>query len=166
MPKSVARDAAGIFTVPAACRRAANTPTKVAAILADMAAFETEHLEVLALDGRHRVISRFTVGVGGANVVHVSPRDIFRKALSLNAVTVIIAHNHPSGDPTPSGDDCELTQRIRAAGDLIGVPMVDHMVIASEGHYSFAAGRVFLTPEAQAEKYKQRQEALAAAEVS
>jgi len=110
--------------------------------LRDLAEQEQEELRVLALDARQRPLSRFVSAVGAVNVVHVSPRDIFRRALREGAVSLIVAHNHPSGDPSPSPEDVELTRRLRAAGDLVGVPLLDHIIVADEGYYSFTEGRV------------------------
>jgi DNA repair protein RadC len=113
-------------------------PSDAAAYLADMAALEQEELHVLALDGRHRPLARHVVARGSLNVVHVSPRDVFRRLLRESAAGAIVAHNHPSGDPTPSEDDVDLTRRLHAAGDTVGVPLLDHLVIASGGFHSFA----------------------------
>jgi len=117
-------------------------PQQAHAQLRDLIGQEQEELRVLALDARQRLLARFVSAVGLVNVVHVSPRDIFRRALREGAVSVIIAHNHPSGDPTPSEEDVQLTRRLRAAGELLGVPMLDHLIVAEEGFYSFTEGRI------------------------
>ncbi len=114
------------------------TPTVAAARLAQLVPLEQEELHVLALDSRHREIARFVAARGAQNVVYVSPRDVFRRLLREGAAGAIVAHNHPSGDPTPSADDVELTNRLRAAGDLVGVALIDHLVIARDGYHSFA----------------------------
>ncbi len=67
----------------------------------------------------------------------VHPRDVFRTALLAHAASVVVAHNHPTGDPTPSPDDVALTARLRAAGDLVGVPLTDHVIIGNGRYYSF-----------------------------
>ena len=118
------------------------TPIAARDHLSDLARLEQEELHVLALDGRHRLIARFAAARGALNVVHVSPRDVYRRLLREGAAACIVAHNHPSGDPSPSPDDGELTQRLRAAGDLVGIAMLDHLVIANEGFYSFAEERL------------------------
>ena len=117
------------------------TPEQARRYLRDMALLEQEELRVLGLDARQRVITRFTSALGSANLVHVSPREIYRRALREGALSVIVAHNHPSGDPTPSEDDLLLTRRLRAAGELIGVTLLDHLIVAEEGCYSFQEGR-------------------------
>jgi DNA repair protein RadC len=77
-------------------------------------------------------LSRGTVD---ASLMH--PRDILKVALLANATAVIVGHNHPSGDPTPSADDVRVTQRIKSAGDIVGIELVDHIVIAADRHFSF-----------------------------
>jgi DNA repair protein RadC len=114
------------------------SPAAAAARLADLAPLEQEELHVIALDGRHREIARFMAARGAMNVVHVSPRDVFRRLVREGAVGTIVAHNHPSGDPTPSADDLELTRRLRAAGELVGIALLDHLVVAQGGYHSFA----------------------------
>lgn len=147
MPEtSIARDAGGsIYSVLPQDKRGPklDTPALCYEVLKNMGAWEVEQLEVLYLDGRHRLIQRRTVAIGAGNTVYVSPRDIFRHACRLNAVAIVVAHNHPSHDPMPSASDVDLTRRIRAAGDLLGVTMLDHMVIAAEGYYSFADNRLY-----------------------
>ena len=122
------------------------TPPQVRERFRDLERIETEELHAIALDARHRVITRFCAAKGAQNVVHVSPRDLFRRLLRENAVGTVIAHNHPSGDPVPSEDDLELTTRLRAAGELVGVTLIDHLVIARGGYYSCAAQRLFRDP--------------------
>ena len=120
-------------------RKVALTSSSAAAAqLEELAHLEQEEMHVLALDSRHRLIQRFMVARGALNVVHVSPRDVFRRLLREGAAAAIVAHNHPSGDFTPSPEDLELTRRLRAAGDLVGVALIDHLVIAHSGYHSFA----------------------------
>lgn len=112
----------------------------------------TEALIALYLDAKHRAIGTVEVARGGMNVVHVAPRDLYQIALIFDASGCVMAHNHPSGDAVPSEDDVALTKRLRAAGDLLGVQMLDHLVIAEGAYFSFTSGRIFrdpLTPVAQ-----------------
>jgi len=95
-----------------------------------------EHFVVFSLDPRHRVIARRTVGIGPLDSVEVHPREVFRNAIADGAAAVIFAHNHPSGDPTPSIPDLELTVRMGAVGELCGIPMLDHIVVADGGFAS------------------------------
>ena len=82
-----------------------------------------------------REISRGSVS---ASLVH--PREVFLPAVKLAACSLIVAHNHPSGDPSPSSDDIELTRRLKQAGELIGIEVLDHLVITSTGHLSMKEG--------------------------
>ena len=91
------------------------------------------------LDTRHRIIALHVVSIGHAQGAPVHPREIFGPALIAHASAVVVAHNHPSGDPTPSGDDRLVTDRLRQAGDLLGVALLDHVVIGSgDSYFSFA----------------------------
>jgi DNA repair protein RadC len=76
-----------------------------------------------------------TVGTLDCSVVH--PRDVFREAFEGGAAAVALFHNHPSGDPTPSADDARLTWRMVAAGELLGIDVIDHLVLADARYYSF-----------------------------
>ncbi len=114
------------------------SPAQVAELLGEMGSLDQEELHALGLDTRHRLLGRFVVARGTANVVHVSPREIFQRLLREGAAALIIAHNHPSGDPAPSEEDAQLTERIRHAGDLVGIPLIDHLVVTSRGYHSFA----------------------------
>lgn len=78
------------------------------------------------------------VAIGTVHEVDVSPRDVFREAIRRNACGVVVSHNHPSGDSTPSTEDLALTTRLRAAGTILGIPVVDHVVVTAYGHTSIA----------------------------
>jgi DNA repair protein RadC len=93
-----------------------------------------EQFGILLLDARHRVMRTALVAVGTLNSSIVEPRDVFREAAIGGATAIVLFHNHPSGDPTPSPDDVALTQRLVAAGALIGIDVVDH-VILGDGRY-------------------------------
>ena len=95
-----------------------------------------EVVAVVLLDGRHRAIGWHIVARGRLNACSVEPADIFRAAIIANAAAIVLAHNHPSGDPTPSDDDRRLTQRIYRCGETLGVHLLDHIVIASSGYVS------------------------------
>jgi DNA repair protein RadC len=96
-----------------------------------------EQVVVLLLDARHRPIRLETVAVGTINASRLQPRDVFGPALRSDAVAVIIGHNHPSGDPAPSRADRVVTAALRNAGALLGVPVLDHLIVAKRGHHSF-----------------------------
>jgi DNA repair protein RadC len=110
--------------------------------LRGLVSLEQEEMHVLALDARNRLLSDFVVARGGLNVVHVSPRDVFRRLMREGAASAILAHNHPSGDPLPSADDVELTNRLRDVGALVGIPILDHIILGADGHFSFSDGQV------------------------
>lgn len=83
--------------------------------------------------GRHLLCEPMVVSRGTADKTFLHPRDIFRHAIRLGAVSVIVAHNHPSGDPTPSNEDVEETMRLRETGNIVGIPLDDHVVIGRRG---------------------------------
>ncbi len=91
----------------------------------------------LLLDARHRWIGERCVSVGSLMTAILHPREVFRPAIALAAASVIVVHNHPSGDPTPSVEDHEVTARLCEAGRAIGIHLVDHIIIAAEGYRSF-----------------------------
>ncbi len=92
----------------------------------------------LALDARNAVVAELEVARGTLTGVEVHPRELFRPLIRLAAAAVVVVHNHPSGDPTPSPEDIELTQRLAAVGQLVGIPVLDHVVIARRGYRSLA----------------------------
>ncbi len=96
-----------------------------------------EQFIVLFLDGRNRVIgySRTAVGVKNSCPVHIG--EVYQKAVLVGAANIIVAHNHPSGDPAPSPEDRRMTADLRKAGELLGIPLLDHLIVTDEGHFSF-----------------------------
>lgn len=100
-----------------------------------------EHREVMlcfCLDHRHALIGVHTVAVGTARQLVISPRETFIPALLTGAIKVILAHNHPSGDPSPSTDDIELSQRFRKAGEVLDVELLDHIIVGHSSFYAFS----------------------------
>jgi DNA repair protein RadC len=101
-----------------------------------------ESFSVLLLDAKNQAIGRARrVSLGTANSVGVHPRDVFRLAIARNACAIIVGHNHPSGDVQPSEDDRLITQRLKEAGALLGIPVLDHIIVGASGDgeiYSFA----------------------------
>lgn len=102
----------------------------------EMAALEQEQLRVVLLDSKHRVQSIRTIYQGSVNQAQVRIGELFREAIRGNAVAVVIVHNHPSGDPTPSGADVALTAEVVKAGDLLGIEVLDHLIIGRGRHTS------------------------------
>jgi DNA repair protein RadC len=105
-----------------------------------------ENFLAVLLDRRHRLMSVQIVGVGSIDAVAVHPREVFSPALRDGAAAVVVAHNHPSGDPTPSAEDRLVTQRLREVGDLVGIGVLDHVVVGTERYYSFADEAFFAIP--------------------
>ncbi|MGN1159007.1 MAG: DNA repair protein RadC [Lachnospiraceae bacterium] len=95
---------------------------------------EYEKIICIMLDNKVRMISEQTISTGTVNKSILSARDIFMKALEQHAVYIMLLHNHPSGDPTPSGEDVTATKQIRAAGNMLQIPLLDHIVIG-DGRY-------------------------------
>ena len=93
---------------------------------------DRERFLALYLDTRHRVVAAETVSIGSLNASLVHPREVFKPAVAMSAAAVIVAHNHPSGDSSPSGDDLELTARLDRCGDLLGIALLDHLVVGNE----------------------------------
>ena len=96
-----------------------------------------EHFMVLLLDGRNRVMRQSRVSQGTLNASLVHPREVFRSAVREAAAALVLVHNHPSGDPTPSREDLEITDRLVEAGGVLGIRVLDHVVIAEGRFYSF-----------------------------
>lgn len=97
----------------------------------------SEHFIALPLDARNRPIGEIRVAVGGLLACPVAPSDVFRALVREAAAAVIFAHNHPSGEPSPSPEDLALTERLCRAGDLLGVRVLDHVILGHEGYFSF-----------------------------
>jgi DNA repair protein RadC len=98
-----------------------------------------EHFAVLALDARRRVLAAELISQGTLTQTMAHPREVFRSAIKLGAASVVVGHNHPSGDPSPSPDDRLLTRRLREAAEVLAVPLLDHVIVGEPGHYSFSA---------------------------
>ena len=95
----------------------------------------------LYLNARHRTIGFHICSIGTLNSAPVAPANVFRPAIALGAMAVIVAHHHPSGDCTPSAEDRRVTERLTECGQLLGVQLLDHLVIGRGRFYSFADGR-------------------------
>lgn len=103
----------------------------------ELEACDREVFAVLLLDGKHKVNGFDVVSVGTVNASLVSPREVYKSAILANAVAIIAVHNHPSGDPTPSPEDVAITARLRAAGETLGIRLLDHVVVGDGRFYSF-----------------------------
>jgi DNA repair protein RadC len=112
------------------------TPQDVFAFLADMRTLRKEQLRGLYLNARNVVIHQETVSIGTITANLVDAKEVFRPALEYGAVSVIIAHNHPSGNPEPSDEDIAVTSQLAHAGSILSVRLVDHIIIAGESFIS------------------------------
>lgn len=99
---------------------------------------DREHFLVVGLDAKHAVIGINTVSIGSVTMSIVHPREVFKPLILMNASAVILAHNHPSGDATPSPEDRALTRRLKDGGELLGITVLDHVVLGEDRYYSFA----------------------------
>ena len=108
-----------------------------------------ERLAAVYLDTRHRPIAVHDAHIGTCDSSPVHPREVFGPAVALAATAIVVAHNHPSGDPTPSEADRMVTARLQQAGELLGIPMLDHIVVGSGRYYSFADETTHPMPEAE-----------------
>ncbi|HJT22059.1 MAG TPA: JAB domain-containing protein [Nitrospira sp.] len=99
---------------------------------------DREHFVVCGLDAKHCVTGINIVSIGSLTLSIVHPREVFKPLILMNAAAFLCAHNHPSGDPTPSQEDRLLTQRLRQGAELLGITLLDHLVIGDAGHVSFA----------------------------
>lgn len=129
-------------------RRIARAPARGGAVLDSAAAVDAlvrrdlarerrERVHVLMVDARHRLLGERCVSVGSLMSSVIHPREVFRPAIGLAAAAVILVHNHPSGDPTPSVEDHQVTVRLADAGALLGIRLLDHVVVAADGFRSF-----------------------------
>jgi len=111
-------------------------PKAVYEVLKHLEALEQEHLVVLTLTSRQHLIERHVISVGVVDASLAHPREIFRAAILDNATKIILAHNHPSGDARPSEDDYLITKRLVAAGKVVGISVIDHVIIGAADYYS------------------------------
>ena len=135
---SVKADATG---QPVMIGRTLSTPAASAAALVALLQDEPgEVFAILCLSTKHRVIAYHEVSRGTLDATLVHPREVFKAALLSNTASIILTHNHPSGDPTPSPDDHYLTRRLVDAGGLIGVEVLDHIIVGDGRYFSFREG--------------------------
>lgn len=112
------------------------SPDDAAELMRDMRFLDKEHFVCLFLNTKNQVISKETISIGSLNAAIVHPREVFRAAIRHGAATIVALHNHPSGDPTASPEDIQLTQRLIQAGELVGIDLLDHVIIGDGRHYS------------------------------
>lgn len=101
-----------------------------------------EYLVALYLNSRHELLQKDIIGIGSLNSMVITPKEIFSQALQIPCASLIVAHNHPSNDPSPSDDDIKFTQRIHEAGEVLGIPLIDHLVLARSSYFTFRENKV------------------------
>lgn len=114
-------------------------------LLDDIMNHKQEHFIVLSVDSGRRLITKRVVFIGTVDSVMAHPREIYAEAIADFATGIIVAHNHPSGDPSPSKQDIATTQQLVAAGQILGVTLIDHVIVAGRRHYSFLAKGMILS---------------------
>ena len=117
-------------------------PDDVLAQVRDLSRARREHFVVLLLNARHELQCRETVSIGTLNASIVHPREVFLPALLHSAASVVLVHNHPSGDPEPSEEDLSITRRLVQVGELVGIGVLDHVIVASRGLVSLRSRRL------------------------
>lgn len=105
-------------------------------VMTDLSGLQQEHFVALFLNVKNEVLHRQTIFIGGLNTSIVHPRELFKEAVRRSAASVIVMHNHPSGNPTPSEEDVLVTKRLVKAGEILGIQLLDHIII---GEYNFVS---------------------------
>lgn len=118
-------------------------PEDVATLFSHLRTEKKEHFCSLLLDTKNKVIRTTTVHIGTVNASIVGPREVFREAIREGASSIIVVHNHPSGDPTPSPEDIQVTALLKEVGAKLDIPVLDHLVIGYSQVYSFSRGGYF-----------------------
>lgn len=113
------------------------TNKNIVALLQNIASLKQEHFVVFSLNGVYQIIAKRTVGIGTLTSVVVHPREVYADPLSDRAAAIIVAHNHPSGDLSPSNGDISMTQQLIAAGQILAIPLYDHIIVNGKKHFSF-----------------------------
>jgi DNA repair protein RadC len=114
-------------------------PEDVLGQVRDLARARKEHFVVLLLNARHEVQGRETVSIGSLNASIVHPREVFQPAILHSAAALVLVHNHPSGDPEPSEEDLSITRRLVQVGEVVGISVLDHVIVAARGLVSLRA---------------------------
>ena len=112
------------------------TPKDVANIVTHIRKNKKENFVVLYLNARNQLIHKETIAIGTLNASIVHPREIFQPAISRSAASIILTHNHPSGDTAPSEEDIKLTKRMIKAGEIMGIEVLDHVIVSEKGYLS------------------------------
>ncbi len=117
-------------------------PESVYELCRDIRGTNREHFVGFYLNSRNQVLRREIISIGSLNASIVHPREVFAPAIAVSAASLVLAHNHPSGDPTPSEEDLAITRRLLEAGRIIGIDVLDHVIVARESYASFKERRL------------------------
>ena len=118
------------------------SPDKIYHQFRKMCELDREHFVVLHLDGKNRLIAKETISVGTLNQSIIHSREVFKGAVLHNSAALILLHNHPTGDPKPSPEDLAITRRLKRCGNLLGIPVLDHIIIGENSFVSLTAMRM------------------------
>lgn len=113
-----------------------NTAAEVYSEMHDIKQNDREFLVVFHLNTKNQIIAREIVSIGILNASLIHPREVFKHAICFSANAIILSHNHPSGDPTPSSEDIRVTKTLRDVGSLIGIDLTDHVIVCENDYYS------------------------------
>jgi len=108
-----------------------------------MRSIKKEIFKIILLDSKNKILKDIIISQGSLTSSLVHPREVLNPAIKESAASIILIHNHPSGDPTPSQDDIEITQRLKQACDIVGIKVLDHIVIGEKSHFSFVDQKMF-----------------------
>lgn len=119
------------------------TPQQIFEMFRELVQETKEHFLALHLDGKNRIVCLDRVSSGSLNQCVVHPREVFKAAVHVSAAAIILVHNHPTGDPTPSSEDIQITKRLKEAGELLGISVLDHIIIGDGRYTSFVEMGLF-----------------------
>jgi len=113
------------------------SPDQISKLFSFLLTEAKEYFFTMHMDGKNRISCIDCVSIGSLNQCIVHPREVFKTALLSNAAAIILVHNHPTGDPSPSSEDIAITRRLKEAGELLGIKVLDHVIVGSDGVCSF-----------------------------
>ncbi len=131
---------------PPARGKEINNPSDVYDLMKRLTKADREEMYVIHLDTRNVTIATERIGVGCLNSCLVHPREVFKAAILNNSSAIILVHNHPSGNPKASPEDVRITQRIKAAGEICGIEMLDHVIIGHKNYWTWATNFKYPPP--------------------
>lgn len=124
-------------------RHKINSPTDVSNyLMKEMGDLKKEHFNIIMLDNKNQIIEIHNVSVGSLNSAIVHPREVFKNAVRRSSASIILAHNHPSGNTSPSKEDISITKRLLECGELMGIKVLDHIIVGKNEYFSFKEHRI------------------------